>query len=120
LDHLGISQTYSSEIKELFRDSSEKVAQLMENQIIAARNKKDPCFVTVWCVPASVKATAKIFVQKVVLMGGYGRSRSLAAHLESVLAQNPAYEGIELKRTQLMSAPHSYPKNMIADKLTAF
>ncbi|KIW73815.1 hypothetical protein, variant [Phialophora macrospora] len=92
-----------SEIKELFRDSLEKVAQVMENQIIAARRKEVPCFVT-----------------KVVLMGGYGRSRSLAAHLESVLAKDPAYEGIELKRTQLMSAPHHHPENMIADKLMAF
>lgn len=49
--------------------------------------------------------------QKVVLMGGYGRSRSLAAYLESVLANDPTYDGIELKRTQLMSVPHSHPEN---------
>ena len=47
MDYLGISQIYSSEIKELFRDSLEKVALVMKNQIIAARNKEDPCFVTV-------------------------------------------------------------------------
>jgi hypothetical protein len=53
-------------------------------------------------------------------MGGYGQSRSLAAHLKSALAKDAAYEGIELKRTQLMSADHTHPENMITDKLISF
>lgn len=59
LDVPVILQVYRCEIRELFRDSVEKVAEVMEQQIRAARSKEgDPRFVTVQPVSASGSLTA--------------------------------------------------------------
>ena len=35
-------------------------------------------------------------------MGGYGQSKSLAAHLKQVLLEDPQYRGVELRCPKLM------------------
>lgn len=76
----------SKEIKKLFQPSLDGVAQVMKDQLRMAQQKG--CEVKVANMPSlSTSSTSLTFdTQKVILMGGFGQSESLSAHLRDTLA----------------------------------
>lgn len=95
----------SRDIRRLFSDSAEQTAQIMRKQINAAQRKG--CKVQASPIESTSPTFNLLGEQKVVLMGGYGKSRSLSSHLKKELCQNEKYQGIELKIPNLMCAQSS-------------
>jgi hypothetical protein len=99
----------SNDIEYLFKESAEKVAKLMTDQIDASRSGSGPTNLQEGRrgLGQSRRTVDASPCQKVVLMGGYGLSQSLFSLLQAVVSPNTKYHDVELLQSRMAygSAP---------------